>query len=90
MEFVLIEKESAEWNKAWDWLASHPINDGLAEPSVALNQGEAWQYTGSYMQGDKVITQFRHKAHPVVERVYVVTYEHETFDHKQISKKFKL
>jgi hypothetical protein len=44
MELAIIEIGSTEWNKMWDWLASHPINEGLTEPSVATNNGESWQY----------------------------------------------
>lgn len=64
MEFILIEQDSNEWNYIWEWLEKHPINENLDEPSVALNNNEAWQYTGSFRQGDDVIHTVRHKDHP--------------------------
>lgn len=90
MEFVLLKRESAEWNKAWDWLASHPINESIDNPSVALHHNEQWQYVGSYKQGDRVISQFRHRDHPNTGEVYTATYTHEPFDEKEIVKKFKV
>lgn len=65
MEFVLIKENSNEWNEMWGWLASHPLNEGLEEPMVALNDGEAWQYMGSYRgNGNSVVHEFRHRFHP--------------------------
>lgn len=66
MEFVLIKENSNEWNEMWGWLASHPLNEGLEEPMVALNDGEAWQYMGSYRgNGNSVVHSFRHRSHPL-------------------------
>lgn len=90
MELVLLETTSPEWNKAWDWVAKHPINEGIDTPDLALNNGEAWQYMGSYKQNDVVISQFRHRDHPRTKGYYSLTYKHEAFDHKDITKKFKL
>lgn len=67
MEFVLIKRESAEWNHMWDWVAKHPLNEGMQEPTVALNElnGEAWQYMGSYRGKDgTMVHEFRHRSHP--------------------------
>jgi hypothetical protein len=64
MEMVLIKVASPEWEYMWNWLASHPINEGLKTPSIALNENEAWQYMGSFKQNDKVIHSFRHRCHP--------------------------
>lgn len=64
MEMVLIKIDSNEWIYMWEWLAAHPINKDLDEPTVALNDGEAWQYMGSYRSKDKrVIHTFRHRKH---------------------------
>lgn len=90
MELVLLETTSPEWNKAWDWVAKHPINDGVDTPDLALHNGESWMYMGSYKQGEVVISQFRHRDHPKTNGVYGLTYEHEPFDHKDITKKFKI
>ena len=89
MDFVLIDKESPAWEEIWQWLEQHPINEGLTEPSVALNQGQSWQYVGSYKQDDKVITQFRHRLHPKTNDVYTASYSHSITD-EQIKKKFKI
>ena len=64
MELVLIKQGSSEWEYMWNWLSSHPINEKIAEPSIALNKGESWQYMGSFKQDDKVIHEFRHRLHP--------------------------
>lgn len=64
MDFILIERESPEWQYMWEWLAQHPINEGITEPTVAEYHGEAWQYMGSVKQGDKAVHSFRHRNHP--------------------------
>ena len=64
MDLALIKKNSPEWEYLWNWLASHPINVGLEAPSVALNEGEAWEYMGSFKQGDRMIHSLRHRCHP--------------------------
>ena len=61
---VLIKVGSPEWEYMWEWLATNPINEGLDTPSIAMNEGEAWQYMGSFKQNDKVIHSFRHRCHP--------------------------
>ena len=92
MEFVLIEPETAEWNDMWERLAQHPINEGIEEPKVALHNGEAWQYMGSYKKADKVIHQFRHRQHPAYNnRQQITLYASDKFSQEQIavSKKVK-
>lgn len=64
MEMLIIKENSPEYNYMWNWLASHPINEGFAEPMVAFNDGEAWQYMGTYKQGTKALHEFRHRNHP--------------------------
>jgi hypothetical protein len=70
MELVVIKQDSQEWEYMWNWLANHPINQGLEEPKVAENNGEAWQYMGSYKNKQAVIHEFRHRLHPVTNGVY--------------------
>jgi len=68
MEYVLIKTDSNEWNEMWEWLAKHPLNEGLTEPMVALNEdnGEAWQYMGSFRgHGGVTVHSFRHRSHPI-------------------------
>lgn len=64
---LLIQQDSPEWEFMWNWLAIHPINENIAEPSVAVNSlnGEAWQYMGSYRQDTRVVHEFRHRSHPL-------------------------
>lgn len=68
MNMILIKRDSKEWNLMWEWLAQHPINDGLSEPSIAMNEvnGECWQYMGSYRgKGNSAVHTFRHRSHPL-------------------------
>jgi hypothetical protein len=69
VEFILIKEGSPEWEYMWNWLGDHPINKELPEPTLAYHQGEGWQYMGSFRQGTKVIHEFRHRNHPVTQRV---------------------
>lgn len=91
MELAIIEIGSAEWNNMWDWLASHPINEGLTEPSLATNNGESWQYVGSYKQGERVIHSFRHRNHPTTNTLQNLSVEASNeLTKEQIKKTFKL
>lgn len=75
MEMLIIKRDSPEWNWMWSQLASHPLNEGIEESTVALNtlNGEAWQYMGSYRGKDgTVVSEFRHRSHPFDnERRYI-------------------
>jgi hypothetical protein len=64
MELILITPKTPEWEYMWEWLSDHPINEGLELPWVALHEGEAWQYMGSYHHKGEVIHSFRHRHHP--------------------------
>lgn len=91
MELVLLVVGSAEWEYAWNWLASHPINDGITNPSSAINNGESWMYMGSYKQDDRVIHSFRHRNHPRInERKDLNVQASDKFTTDQIHRKFKL
>lgn len=91
MELVLIKIDSIEWNVMWDWVGSHPINQGIENPSVALNEGEGWQYMGTIMQGNKAIHQIRHKHHPVTNTIQNISCNaSESFTKDQIAKEFKI
>jgi hypothetical protein len=65
MEMILLKEGSPEWEYAWNWLSSHPINNGLENPDVALHNNEAWQYIGSYRHDMQVVHSYRHRNHPV-------------------------
>jgi hypothetical protein len=67
MELILIKPESAEWEYIWNWLAAHPINEGLDDPSVALNplNDEIWKYQGSFRGADgTAVHELLHRSHP--------------------------
>jgi len=91
MDLVIIERESAEWNYMWEWLESHPINEGIEEPRLALNNGELWQYMGSYRQDNKVIHSFRHREHPRDnQRKNLNLNASDKFNNEQINKVIKI
>jgi hypothetical protein len=73
MKLTLIEPNSPEWDFMWEWLAKHPLNKDIAEPTVALNGDQAWQYMGSYKQKDKVIHSFRHRNHPATNSIQTIS-----------------
>jgi hypothetical protein len=90
MDMILLKKDSAEWNAMWETLENHPINEGLTEPRIADNDGEQWQYMGSYRQGDKLIHDFRHRNHPKTQDVYKVTFNGNQVDAEQIEKTIRI
>lgn len=91
MELVLIEPNSPEWEYMWKWLEEHPINKDIEEPTLAMNEGEAWQYMGTFKQDDRIIHEFRHRNHPATGlRQYLKVSGSDTFTQEQIHKKFKL
>ena len=75
MEMIIVKRDSDEWNNMWERVAMHPINEGLPDTSMAMNEGEAWQYMGSFKQGDKVIHEFRHRNHPRFQRQEYLKFE---------------
>lgn len=92
MEYILLKRDSIEWNILWDKLSKHPINSNIDEPNIALNNEETWQYVGSYRKGDKLISHLRHRCHPITNKVYNFNFEHSIdFDIESIdvSKKIR-
>lgn len=89
MEFVLLKIGSPEWEYIWNWLENHPINAGIEQPSVALNDGEAWQYIGSYRNGNTVVSELRHRKHPLTNRLELLSLKHEITD-DAIEKKYRV
>jgi hypothetical protein len=89
MEFVLLKIGSPEWNHIWKWLEEHPMNKDYEQPSVVLNDSEAWQYVGTYRKGNEAYSDFRHKKHPLHKDVVIVSVKHEISD-EGIEKKFRL
>lgn len=91
MELVLIEPNSPEWEYMWNWLAAHPMNEGLENPSEAMNNNEGWKYMGSFKKGERVIHEFKHKNHPLNnQRKKLSVAASELFTIDQIKKSFKL
>jgi hypothetical protein len=91
MELIFVKQNSTEWNYIWDFVAKHPINEDLEEPQTAWNEGEAWQYMGSFKNKTKVIHEFRHRQHPKTNDVYKITFNgSETFSDDQIEKQTKI
>ena len=91
MDIVLIERNTPEWEYMWQWLESHPINEGIEDPREAVNNNESWQYMGSYKQDNKVIHSFRHREHPRDnQRKDINFYASDKFNSEQISKVIKV
>ena len=91
MELIFVNQDSTEWNYIWDFVAKHPINEGLEEPKTAINEGEAWQYMGSFKNKDRVIHEFRHRQHQLTNDVYKITFNgSENFSEDQIEKQTKI
>ncbi len=68
MDLILLTT-GPEWDYMWDWLSNHPINENVAEPTLAMNNNEAWQYMGTFKQGDRYIHNLRHRCHPITNNV---------------------
>lgn len=91
MDFILIKPDTKEWEYMWNWLAVHPLNEGLEEPTVATYQSESWQYVGSYRDKNRLIHEFRHRIHPVKqERVLLAVKASDDFTEDQIMKSYKI
>lgn len=73
MKLFSVKRDTPEWDYMWQELAKHPINKGIKEPTVSYNDGELWEYMGSYVFDKKnSIHEFRHRCHPKTEeREYI-------------------
>lgn len=58
------DESTREWDWMWTRLGELEINFGLPDPTVAINEGEAWQYMGTERRGRKWVHVFRHRCHP--------------------------
>lgn len=87
MKLILLKPNSNEWNFAWDWVANHPLNEGIEDPSTALNEGNGWMYMGSYWNGsDKLISTFKHNLHPKTNNRQTLSIEHKEFNTESFDK----
>jgi hypothetical protein len=88
MEYITVKQDTAEWLFMWLWLELHPINADLDDPMVAFNEGETWQYMGSFKDKTKVIHEFRHRNHPKTNGLYNANLSaSDTFSDDQIEDK---
>ena len=87
MKMIIIKQDTKDWNFMWDWLTKHPLNKDNENPTQCNNNGEVWQYMGSYQSDLKVISEFRHRNHPMTNRVERVSVKHIDFDIKSILEK---
>jgi hypothetical protein len=59
-----VEEDSSEWDKMWNLLAAHDLNIGLADPYIANNNDDTWQYMSSEIKDGVAHHHFRHRLHP--------------------------
>lgn len=91
MELIIVQKDSPEWEYMWSWLENHPVNKDIEEPRVALHEGEAWQYMGSFKNKDKVVHEFRHRKHPVTNNRYTASVSgSDDFTNEQIEDSLRI
>jgi hypothetical protein len=87
MEMLIIKQNSQEWDWMWEYVAAHPINEDIQEPSVAINERESWQYMCSFKHMDKIIHTFRHRLHPRFQRTeHIVFNSSETLTPEDIER----
>lgn len=83
----LVRNKSSEWHYMWLMLGYHPLNENLKgaigsknDPTVAFNDGEAWEYTVTGIQNGAMCHCFRHRNHPKTkQREYVLVRVSEDF-----------
>ena len=90
MELIILKRDSESWNYAWDWLKAHPMNAMVIEPSVAENNGEVWQYMGSWLKDGKLISDFRHRNHPITGNRHSFSIAHPSYKEEDIEKRSKI
>ncbi len=87
MQIIFVKRDSPEWDFMWLWLELHAINEGLENPIVAENDGEVWQYIGSFKHLNKTVHEFRHRNHPRTNKLYEAPLPaSDTFTDDQIEK----
>ena len=77
MVLVLLKPESPEMIWLWNWLENHPLNEGLDNPTTALNKGESWQYMGTFEHKGKYVSEFRHRVHIKTQNTEWLKVTHE-------------
>jgi hypothetical protein len=90
MEYIFFKTDSKEWGDLWDFVRTHPINEGVEEPCTALHKNKEWQYLGGFKNGNIVISEVRHECHPNTNLPYKITYQHESFSKESIDKSSRI
>lgn len=90
MEFAIIKINSNLWNSLWDELEQHPINENIENPSLACNDGFCWEYVGSYLHKNRLISEFLHKYHPATNNWYKMSLVRNLTDLNDIEKTIKI
>ena len=92
IELVLLKLDSEELKYVWSYLAGHPINQGLENPTSALNDGQEWMYMGTFTDGKRYLHQARHRFHPKCDCVKSISLDasKEFNPDTDIEKKLKL
>lgn len=91
MEIVLIKTDSKEYEYLWDFIENHPLNKGIENPKVALNQDEHWRYIGTITDGKRYIHTVQHTCHPYDNQFKEVSIDaSKDFDVSDITERFKL
>lgn len=64
MNFTEVQRDSEEWFRMWNVLASHIINSGDSE-CIHPESEEVWQYMGT----KNGTHSFRHRHHPATGKI---------------------
>lgn len=81
---ILLKMGSPEWEEAWNWVESHPLNE-----NITIDELDKWQYMGSYRLNNIVITTFRYINHPRTNLTHTVNYKHSVSE-DSIEKIYKM
>lgn len=79
MKIGVLKENTESWNEIWDTLANHPINSSLDEPKIALNNelDFVWEYIYSVVKDNVIISEFRHKLHPLTKKPEKINLYHK-------------
>lgn len=61
---LILKLDSKEWDYMLTYLNEHPINEGRPFPTP--NDEIKWKYMGTYRHNGKVLHDFLHKNHPMI------------------------
>lgn len=62
---MFVPRDDPEWDAMWGTLGRMPYNRLQRQPTACEDeQGEAWQYMGSYAHDGAWVHEFRHRNHP--------------------------